>query len=81
MFHERRIMAYSTLTANDVRRIRTLYAEGGMFQKEIARLFGISRESVEPDRPTATLGARRLNMHWLGSRMKNTDIRGVSRHP
>jgi DNA-binding transcriptional regulator LsrR (DeoR family) len=38
-------MAYSTLTANDVRRIRTMYKEG-MLQKNIARLFGISRESV-----------------------------------
>ncbi len=79
MFHERRIMAYSTLTANDVRRIRTLYAEGGILQKEIARLFGISRESVGLI-VNGDVG-RTSTKHAFTRSSEKHNIRGVSRHP
>ncbi len=37
---------HTTLTENDVRVIRLLYAKHELTQREIAQLFGISRESV-----------------------------------
>jgi len=37
----------SKLTADDVRKIRIIYASGGVFQKDLATEFGVSQSLID----------------------------------